>query len=74
MGESTESFAAIDAAMERIQGQMRMILESVRAQADSSRMVQTTASEMLSSANMAAESATQTRSVIFELNEMATAL
>jgi methyl-accepting chemotaxis protein WspA len=74
VGESTESFAAIDAAMERIQEQMRMILESVRAQADSSRMVQTTATEMLSSANMVAKAATQTRSVTLELNEMATAL
>ncbi len=74
VGESTESFAAIDAAMERIQEQMRMILDSVRAQADSSRMVQTTATEMLSSANMVSKAATQTRSVTLELNEMATAL
>jgi methyl-accepting chemotaxis protein WspA len=74
VGESIDSLGAIDEAMERIQEQTRMIVDSVRAQAESSRMVQTTATEMLSSANMVAKAASQTRAVTYELNEMATAL
>ena len=74
VGESIDSLGAIDEAMERIQEQTRMIVDSVRAQAESSRMVQTTATEMLSSANMVSKAASQTRAVTYELNEMATAL
>ena len=74
VGESSQSLTAIHAAMERIQEQMTMILESVRAQAESARMVQTTSTEMLSSANMVAKAASQTRSVTYELNAMATQL
>jgi methyl-accepting chemotaxis protein WspA len=74
VGESIDSLGAIDETMERIQEQMRMIVDSVRAQAESSRMVQTTATEMLSSANMVSKAASQTRAVTYELNEMATAL
>ena len=71
---SADSLGSIHDAMERIQEQMKMILESVRAQADSSRMVQTTSTEMLSSSNMVAKAASQTRSVTYELNAMATQL
>lgn len=74
VGESIDSLGAIDESMEHIQEQMRMIVDSVRAQAESSRMVQTTATEMLSSANMVSKAASQTRAVTYELNEMATAL
>lgn len=72
--DSTEALASINRSMERILEQMEMILENVRAQADSSRMVQTTAGEMLSSANMVSKAAGQTRSVSYELNAMATQL
>jgi methyl-accepting chemotaxis protein len=72
--ESIEALASINRGMERIQEQMGMILESVRAQAESSRMVQSTATEMLSSANMVSKAASQTRSVTYELNAMATQL
>jgi methyl-accepting chemotaxis protein WspA len=72
--ESTEALASINQAMERILEQMETILENVRAQAESSRMVQTTAGEMLSSANMVSKAAGQTRAVSYELNAMATQL
>ncbi len=72
--ESIDALASITEAMERIQGQMSMILDSVRAQAESARMVQSTATEMLSSANMVSKAAGQTRSVTYELNAMATQL
>jgi methyl-accepting chemotaxis protein WspA len=72
--ESIDALATINRGMERIREQMDMILESLRAQADSSRMVQSTATEMLSSANMVAKAASQTRSVTYELNAMATQL
>ncbi|WP_295436486.1 methyl-accepting chemotaxis protein [uncultured Thiodictyon sp.] len=74
VGETSQALVAINAAMDRIQEQMTMILESVRAQADAARMVQTTSTEMLSSANMVAKAASQTRSVTYELNAMATQL
>jgi methyl-accepting chemotaxis protein len=74
VGDSSQALAAIHESMERIQEQMDMILESVRAQAESSRMVQTTSAEMLSSANMVSKAASQTRSVTYELNAMATQL
>ncbi len=74
VGDSSQALAAIHGAMERIQEQMTMILESVRAQAESARMVQTTSTEMLSSANMVSKAAGQTRSVTYELNAMATQL
>ncbi|WP_295447971.1 methyl-accepting chemotaxis protein [uncultured Thiodictyon sp.] len=74
VGETSTALVAINAAMDRIQEQMSMILESVRAQADAARMVQTTSTEMLSSANMVAKAASQTRSVTYELNAMATQL
>jgi methyl-accepting chemotaxis protein len=74
VGESSQALAAIHEAMERIQEQMEMILESVRAQAESARMVQTTSTEMLSSANMVSKASSQTRSVTYELNAMATQL
>ncbi|WP_020508113.1 methyl-accepting chemotaxis protein [Lamprocystis purpurea] len=74
VGDSSQALAAIHSAMERIQEQMTMILESVRAQAESARMVQTTSTEMLSSANMVSKAAGQTRSVTYELNAMATQL
>ncbi len=71
---STEALGAIDLAMGRIQNEMGMMLGSIRAQADSSRMVQTTATELLSSANMVAKAAAQTQAVTYELNAMATQL
>ncbi len=74
VGETSQALGAINGAMDRIQEQMTMILESVRAQADSARMVQTSSTEMLSSANMVAKAASQTRSVTYELNAMATQL
>lgn len=74
VGDSSQALAAIHAAMARIQEQMTMILESVRAQAESARMVQSTSTEMLSSANMVSKAASQTRSVTYELNAMATQL
>jgi len=74
VGESAEALTAINQSMERIQEQMNMILESVRAQAESSRMVQSTSTEMLSSANMVSKAASQTRSVTHDLNNMAAQL
>lgn len=74
VSDSSQALADIHAAMERIQEQMTMILESVRAQAESARMVQTSSTEMLSSANMVSKAASQTRSVTYELNAMATQL
>jgi methyl-accepting chemotaxis protein WspA len=72
--ESIDALASINRGMERIREQMDMILESLRGQSDASRMVQSTATEMLSSANMVAKAASQTRSVTYELNAMATQL
>jgi methyl-accepting chemotaxis protein WspA len=72
--ESIEGLATINRGMERIEEQMSMILQSTRAQAESSRMVQSTATEMLSSANMVSKAASQTRSVTYELNAMASQL
>jgi methyl-accepting chemotaxis protein len=72
--ESTEALASINQAMELILEQMETILANVRAQAESSRMVQSTAGEMLSSANMVSKAAGQTRAVSYELNAMATQL
>ncbi len=74
VGESADALIQINAAMERIQEQMTMIVESVRAQADSSRMVQSTSTEMLSSANMVSKAASQTRSVTHDLSNMAAQL
>jgi methyl-accepting chemotaxis protein len=74
VGESAEALTQINAAMERIQEQMTMIVESVRAQAESSRMVQSTSTEMLSSANMVSKAASQTRSVTHDLSNMAAQL
>lgn len=74
VGESAEALTQINAAMERIQEQMTMIVESVRAQADSSRMVQSTSTEMLSSANMVSKAASQTRLVTHDLSNMAAQL
>ena len=74
VGETSQALVSINAAMDRIQEQMSMILESVRAQADAARMVQSTSTEMLSSANMVAKAASQTRSITYELNAMATQL
>lgn len=72
--DSAEALTSINDAMERIQEQMNMILENVRAQAESSKMVQSTSTEMLSSANMVSKAASQTRSVTHDLNTMAAQL
>ncbi|NEX21599.1 methyl-accepting chemotaxis protein [Thiorhodococcus mannitoliphagus] len=74
VGESAGALVSINDSMERIQEQMSMILESVRAQAESSRMVQSTSTQMLSSANMVSKAASQTRSVTHDLNTMAAQL
>ena len=74
VGQSAEALTAIKQSMDRIQEQMAMILESVRAQAESSRMVQSTSTEMLSSANMVSKAASQTRAVTHDLNNMASQL
>jgi len=72
--DSTYALNMINDSMDHIQEQMSMILDSVRTHAGSSSSVQTTANELLSSANMVSQAATQTQKITFELNAMATQL